>query len=75
MKEKEVDKKIIKEVIYLEKNKKFIITDNPETASLLIHAGFHQVGESTRIWTFVNEPSKLLFSNLDDIVYTDKMFI
>lgn len=59
----------------MENNKKFIITDNLETATLLIHAGFHQVGESNRIWTFVNEPGKLLFAKLDDVVYTDKMFI
>lgn len=57
------------------KNKKFIITDNLETASLLKHAGLHEVGESKKFWTFVNEPSKLLFENLDDAVYTNKMFI
>ena len=59
----------------MDKDKKFIITDNYETAALLIHAGLHQVGESNRIWTFLNEPGKILFSKLDDIAYTDKMFI
>ena len=59
----------------MENNKKFIITDNLETASLLIHAGFCQIGESNRIWTFINEPGKLLFEKLNDVVYTDKMFI
>ena len=59
----------------MDKNKKFIITDNPETASLLIHAGFKQIGENKHIWTFFNEPEKLVFEKLDDIAYTDKMFI
>lgn len=59
----------------MEKNKKFIITDNLETASLLKHAGFREIGENSRFWTFLNEPSKLLFEKLDDVIYTDKMFI
>lgn len=59
----------------MDKKKKFIITDNPETASLLIRSGFSQIGESTRVWTFINEPGKLLFEKLDDVVFTDKLFI
>lgn len=59
----------------MDKNKKFIITDNPETASLLTSSGFSQIGESTRVWTFINEPGKLVFENLDNVVFTDKLFI
>lgn len=59
----------------MDKNKKFIITDNPDTASLLIQSGFSQIGESTRIWTFINEPGKIVFENINDVVFTDKLFI
>ena len=43
-------------------NKKFIITTNDESASLLIQ------------WTFLND-NKMLFNNLSDVVYSDKLFI
>ena len=55
-------------------NKKFIITTNDESASLLIQTGFHLVSQNGKQWTFLND-NKMLFSNLSDVVYSDKLFI
>ena len=55
-------------------NKKFIITTNDESASLLIQTGFHLVSQNGKQWTFLND-NKMLFNNLSDVVYSDKLFI
>lgn len=55
-------------------NKKFIITTNDESASLLIQTGFHLVCQNGKQWTFLND-NKMLFNNLSDVVYSDKLFI
>lgn len=55
-------------------NKKFIITTNDESASLLIQTRFHLVSQNGKQWTFLND-NKMLFSNLSDVVYSDKLFI
>ena len=55
-------------------NKKFIITTNDESASLLIQTGFHLVSQNGKQWTFLNV-NKMLFNNLSDVVYSDKLFI
>ena len=57
-----------------EDNKKFIITTNDESASLLIQTGFHLVSQNGKQWTFLND-NKMLFNNLSDVVYSDKLFI
>lgn len=53
---------------------KFIITTNDESALLLIQAGFQLVNQAGKQWTFLND-NKMLFNNLSDVVYTDKLFI
>ena len=55
-------------------NHKFIITTNDESASLLIQTGFHLVNHDGKQWTFLND-NRMLFSNLSDVVYSDKLFI
>ena len=55
-------------------NKKFIITTNDESASLLIQTGFHLVSQNGKQLTFLND-NKMLFNNLSDVVYSDKLFI
>ena len=55
-------------------NKKFIITTNDESASLLIQTGFHLVSQNGKQWTFLND-NKMLFNNLSDVIYSDKLFI
>ena len=54
-------------------NKKFIITTNDESASLLIQTGFHLVSQNGKQWTFLND-NKMLFNNLSDVVYLEKLF-
>jgi hypothetical protein len=53
-------------------NKKFIITTNEESAALLIHSGLKLVNQNERQWTFLNE-GKLLFENIQNITYTNKL--
>ena len=55
-------------------NKKFIITTNDESASLLIQTGFHLVSQNGKQWTFLND-NKMLFNNLSDVVYSDKLLL
>ena len=55
-------------------NKKFIITTNDESASLLIQTGSHLVSQNGKQRTFLND-NKMLFNNLSDVVYSDKLFI
>lgn len=55
-------------------NYKFIITTNDESASLLIQTGFHLVNHDGKRWTFLND-NRMLFNNLSDVVYSDKLFI
>lgn len=55
-------------------NRKFIITTNDDSASLLIQTGFQLVSQVGKQWVFLND-NKMLFNNLSDIVYTDKIFI
>ena len=76
MKEKQVEKKSIKQNKrgYNMDNHKFIITTNDESASLLIQTGFHLVNHDGKQWTFLND-NRMLFSNLSDVVYSDKLFI
>ena len=65
--------KLNKRIIIMD-NKKFIITTNDESASLLIQTGFHLVSQNGKQWTFLND-NKMLFNNLSDVVYSDKLFI
>lgn len=58
----------------MENNKKFIITTNMESAALLKKTGFHVVMQNNQQWIFENN-NKLLFGNINDVIYTDKLFI
>lgn len=53
---------------------KFIITNNDESADLLLKTGFKLVNQSGTQWTFLND-GKMLFNNLSDLVYTNTLCI
>ena len=53
---------------------KFIITTDSDSADLLLKSGFQLVNRNTNQWTFLNE-GRMLFHNLKNIAYTDKLFI
>lgn len=56
------------------KHMKFIITTDKDSADLLLKSGFQLVNQSLSQWTFLNE-GKMLFHNLKNITYTNKLFI
>lgn len=56
------------------KHMKFIITTDKDSADLLLKSGFQLVNQSSSQWTFLNE-GKMLFHNLKNIAYTNKLFI
>lgn len=56
-------------------NSKFIVTISEETAALLIKAKFNLIKMDNKSWTFLNEPGKLVFEKLDNVIYTNKLFI
>lgn len=58
----------------IDNNSKFIITTNEESAALLIKTGFKLINQQWKQWIFMND-NKMLFNNLSDLVYTDKLFI
>lgn len=53
-------------------DKKFIITQNPESAALLLKMGFDLINENGKTWTFLNN-RKIVFQKLDDIAMTNKI--
>lgn len=55
-------------------NAKFIITNNDQSADLLLKTGFKLINQSGTQWTFLNE-GKMLFNNLSDLVYTNTLCI
>lgn len=60
----------------MENNKKFIITKNPETASILLHSGVKLLNQDGYQWIFMNDgETKVLFSTLDDVIYSNKLFV
>lgn len=58
----------------IDNNSKFIITTNEESAALLIKTGFKLMNQQGKQWIFMND-NKMLFNNMSDLVYTDKLFI
>lgn len=53
-------------------DKKFLLTNNPETASILTKLGFELINENGDKWTFLNN-KKITFQKLDDLVFTNIM--
>lgn len=56
-------------------NKNFIMTNSRDTALLLKQMGLTCVQEQNEKWFFVNEPKALMFKDVKNIVYTNKLFI
>lgn len=55
-------------------DKKFVITNNPESAALLIKMGLHLVNENGSQWIFLND-NKLVFQNVENLAFTNNLFI
>ena len=56
-------------------NAKFITTFNVDTAALLRHIGFKELPKTeSGYFIFLNEPKKITFEKLDDVVYTSTLF-
>ena len=54
---------------------KFITTFNVEQAALLRHMGFKELPKTkNNYYIFINEPQKLMFEKLDDVVFTNTLF-
>ncbi len=53
---------------------KFIVTNNVETADLLLKTGFQLLNKTGNQWTFLND-GKMLFNNLNDLIYTNTLCI
>ena len=53
---------------------KFIVTNNVETADLLLKTGFQLLNKTGNQWTFLND-GKMLFNNLNDLIYTTTLCI
>lgn len=53
-------------------DKKFIVTNSPETYSLLKKMGFKEITHDNKNWYFINT-NKIVFScdDLKDVAYTD----
>lgn len=56
-------------------DKKFIVTKNKETATLLLRAKYTLVTDANDQWVFINEPNKTQFEKLDGIRYTNILHI
>ena len=54
--------------------KKFILTDCEETAQLLLNAKYQLAWHTGNTWLFVNDPHKMVFTDLKSAVYTNKYF-
>ena len=55
--------------------KKFIVTTNKDTATLLLRAEYTLVTDANGHWVFINDPGKMQFSKLDDMRYTNILHI
>ena len=61
-------------MIFMDKEYKFVKTNDPGTADLLREAGFPELAKEGDKWVFVNEPHKIEFSsNNMKMNFTDKL--
>lgn len=56
-------------------NNKFIKTTNKDTYEIMKKLGFNLISSSENEWVFINEPNKIVFGNVDDIIYTNILSI
>ena len=53
---------------------KFINTSDEETAETLRHLGFEELPKNGKMFVFINEPNKIMFSSENmKIHFTDKL--
>lgn len=55
-------------------NEKFIITNNPESASILRRMGFQIINENGKTWIFMND-KKIIFQKIDDVVFSNRLYL
>lgn len=53
-------------------DKKFLITNNPESAEILANMGFTMLSKSNNSWVFLNDKT-MVFSNLNNVLQTNKI--
>ena len=58
----------------MDKTSKFIITCNQNSATELVNLGLHLVSTDGNQWVFLNT-KQLVFSEIDSLIYTNKLFI
>lgn len=56
-------------------NKRFIITNCEETATLLLNSKYNLIGKNGNQWIFLNEPQKMVFGTLRNLTYTNILSI
>ena len=56
-------------------NENFILTDSKETADILLTAGCTLLNNVGDKWVFINNGDKLMFSSLENVVFTNNLFI
>lgn len=54
--------------------KNFIMTTNLDTANRLKCLGFNLLSDSENKWIFMND-GKITFSEMPDVIFTNKLFI
>lgn len=52
---------------------KFIVTLSEDNANLLLRSNFRLINHDGKMWTFLNEPQKMTFTDLDHTMYTDQL--
>lgn len=56
-------------------DKDFILTNSSKTAKILINEGYTKISEDGSHWIFINNGNKITFSSLEDVIFTNKIFI
>lgn len=58
----------------MKKKNKFIYTTSKESADKLINLGFNLLQETNGQYFFLNDVDKLIFEEVNEVAYTDKLF-
>lgn len=59
----------------MNKEYKFMYTDSEESAQMLQKMGFKMIQKVNNQYFFLNESNKLVFNSMNDIAYTNKLFL
>lgn len=53
-------------------DKKFLVTNDPESAAILLKMGFSVIQENGKTWTFLND-KKIMFQKLENVAATNTL--